>query len=132
MNRSLVFALIALGTVSAAGACAPDEGMVALSAEHRSPVAVFVGIDPITVAQPFGLLVQICATNQSLPERIEVDAEMPAHKHGINYDPVVKRRQKDLFEATNLLFHMPGAWRLWVTTHRGATATRHSLDLTVK
>ena len=129
MNRSLVFALIALGTVSAAGACAPDEGMVALSAEHRSPVAVFVGIDPITVAQPFGLLVQICATNQSLPERIEVDAEMPAHKHGINYDPVVKRRQKDLFEATNLLFHMPGLWRFEVSAYYQGKPYRFSHDV---
>ncbi|HVR85452.1 MAG TPA: FixH family protein [Planctomycetota bacterium] len=43
---------------------------------------------------------------------VAVDAEMPAHHHGMTRSPQVSRVGKGSYLATGLLFHMPGHWQL--------------------
>ena len=64
-------------------------------------------------SQPLRLELGICARAAGIPvERVEVDARMPAHGHGMNYRPSVTQLTAGLFHAEGLLLHMPGAWEL--------------------
>src|SRR5579862_5808494 len=45
---------------------------------------------------------------------VAVDAEMPAHHHGMTRVPRVTRLAGGAYLAEGLLFHMPGHWQLYV------------------
>jgi cytochrome c peroxidase len=40
---------------------------------------------------------------------------MPAHRHGMNYVPTVKRLRPGRWRAAGLMLHMPGEWELVFT-----------------
>ena len=53
---------------------------------------------------------------------ITADANMPAHGHGMNTEPVVTSNDDGTFEVAGMLFHMEGEWELDVAvTVDGAT-----------
>lgn len=67
---------------------------------------------PLVSGKPLVLDLQVCSTSgQPAPARLVVDADMPAHKHGMNYRPTVRSLGEGRFEAQGLLLHMPGRWR---------------------
>jgi cytochrome c peroxidase len=41
---------------------------------------------------------------------VKVDAQMPEHRHGMNYAPEVKALGPGRWRAEGLMFHMPGKW----------------------
>lgn len=89
---------------------------------------------PVPLGRPFTLAVQLCpGEGQPLPERLAVDAEMPVHRHGMNYRPTVTAQSPGRFLAEGLMFHMPGHWRLRFDIPRGAgqPPLRLSADLTL-
>lgn len=57
----------------------------------------------------FSLLMRICPANAELQA---VDASMPAHRHGMNYQPTLQRLGDGQWRADGLLFHMRGRWEL--------------------
>lgn len=46
------------------------------------------------------------------PAALRVDAHMPEHRHGMNYQASVSPRGPGLYRAQGLMFHMPGRWEL--------------------
>ena len=58
------------------------------------------------------------------PSAVRVDANMPAHRHGMNYRPVVTTKSGELFRAEGLLFHMPGRWDLTFDVDAGGRTER--------
>lgn len=65
----------------------------------------------IVVGQHFALEITICAKQgAALPERVKLDANMPEHKHGMNYRPDVKALGPGRYRSEGWLFHMPGRW----------------------
>ena len=67
---------------------------------------------PIPVGQHFSLTVQVCAPEgQTAPAVLRVDADMPLHKHGMNYRTTLKELGPGRTRAEGLMFHMPGRWR---------------------
>jgi hypothetical protein len=80
---------------------------------------------PIPLSAPFALELAVCATDGRLAlESLSVDADMPAHRHGMNYRPSVSRRGVGRYRADGLLFHMPGDWRLIVDLRAGGRSER--------
>ena len=83
---------------------------------------------PIRVGQHFALEIEVCAPDAakgSMPLR--VDADMPAHRHGMNYRATVKPLGDGRYLAEGLMFHMPGRWRFIFDAgdaSRALTATR--------
>ncbi|MEZ5651057.1 MAG: hypothetical protein R3E87_10965 [Burkholderiaceae bacterium] len=68
----------------------------------------------IRVGEPFAVSLRICAPPGTT---VTVDADMPAHGHGMNYRPVLREGPAATdgvreFEVDGLLWHMPGRWRL--------------------
>lgn len=45
-------------------------------------------------------------------EILKVDAIMPLHRHGMNYEPKIEKINDNQFIAQPYVFHMPGTWQL--------------------
>lgn len=61
---------------------------------------------------------------------VRVDADMPAHGHGMNVAPSLVE-EDGWVEAAPLLFHMPGAWELYVDRTEGALTERAQVSFEV-
>lgn len=67
----------------------------------------------LAVGQRFAVVVTGCTAG--IAPLTKVDARMPAHRHGMNYRPVLTRLDETLWRVDGLLLHMPGAWRFIFT-----------------
>ncbi len=78
-------------------------------------VAFVPSVWPITVGKHFSLSIQICSpTGKTTPSTVQVNADMPIHKHGMNYRPTVIDLGGGSYRADGLMFHMPGKWRFLI------------------
>ena len=66
------------------------------------------------------------------PEAVRVDASMPAHRHGMNYQPSIVSLGEGRYRADGLMFHMPGDWQLLFEIRSGGTMERVTRDLHVE
>lgn len=75
----------------------------------------------------FALELAVCPA----PERLQVDAWMPAHRHGMNYRPAIEDLGGGRYRAEGFLFHMPGRWEfLFELRSDGATErVAHPVDV---
>jgi len=65
----------------------------------------------IAVGEQFVLEFSACAkTKEPLPARVKLDAQMPEHKHGMNYRPNLAPMGAGRYRSEGWLFHMPGRW----------------------
>jgi hypothetical protein len=65
----------------------------------------------IPLGEHFSLEFAVCANGGAPPpESVSVDAQMPEHRHGMNYKPSIKRAAANRYRADGLLLHMPGRW----------------------
>ena len=65
----------------------------------------------ISVGEQFVLELGICPkTGTALSGRVKLDAQMPEHKHGMNYQPSVKPMGGGRYRSEGWLLHMPGRW----------------------
>ncbi len=87
---------------------------------------------PIRVGQPFSIRVRVCGEGIT---GVSVDADMPAHRHGMNYRPqpgpleTLPTGVARHFEG--LLFHMPGEWRVRFVVERGEESVELAEPLTL-
>lgn len=91
---------------------------------------VLIGTLPAPVSGPFDAQVVFCPQATGAPvSRIQIDAQMPAHQHGMNYIPVVSHPSENHFQIENLVFHMPGVWEITVSAFVGDAATHFTADV---
>ena len=68
---------------------------------------------PPPVGQHFNVDFVVCANSPLRSDTaIQVDADMPAHRHGMNYRASVTSLPGGIYRAEGLMFHMPGRWRM--------------------
>ena len=89
---------------------------------------------PLALGRHVALDIVVCpAAGQPMPIGLLVDADMPAHRHGMNYRASVSALGAGRFRAEGLMFHMAGRWRLiFDLPAAGDTPARritHSIDL---
>lgn len=100
----------------------PANNEQSIDGEHFSAVLAPVG--KIEVSQPFSVILTLCGSDAA-DAKVTIDAIMPAHGHGMNYNPELNLIAKDKtgarYEAKGLVFHMPGEWQ-WSVDVRHATA----------
>ena len=83
----------------------------------------------IPLGQSFSLLFAVCANNgAAAPAAVSVDAQMPEHRHGMNYRPSIKTEAAGRFRADGLLFHMPGRWELIFEVRANGKTERATLS----
>jgi hypothetical protein len=107
-------AVCALARVGPADACGDDLGDRTRRIENAHYAVVFKTVpDPIAVGTHFYLDFAVCPrADAEDPRAVRVDAQMPEHRHGMNYRPVVVARGPGAYRADGLMFHMPGRWDL--------------------
>ena len=65
------------------------------------------------VGQHFVVDFAVCPRDSAAaPQAVRVDANMPEHRHGMNYRAGVAPKAPGLYRAEGLLFHMRGRWEL--------------------
>ena len=85
------------------------------------------------MGQHFGLDIVVCPRAQAaLPSAIKVDADMPAHRHGMNYRASVEPLGAGRYRADGLMFHMPGRWRFIFDLAVDGTAERLTREVDVE
>ncbi|HXF45459.1 MAG TPA: hypothetical protein VNK91_05005, partial [Burkholderiaceae bacterium] len=108
---ALAAALLGL-TAVAARACEPGLGGEGVRRLEGKSYVLAWRAEPsqLKVSEFFALEVAACARAGGHPRQLRVDAQMPEHRHGMNYRPSVASRGDGRFTATGLLLHMPGRW----------------------
>ena len=73
------------------------------------------------------------ADEESLSQSLEIqiDADMPAHGHGINTQPEIERIGEGEYEVRGLLFHMGGLWELYIDCVEDGIPDRGTIAFTL-
>ena len=86
----------------------------------------------IKVGELFALQTEICPQAGVVVKGLKVDAGMPAHKHGMNYQPKVAQTGPATYNVTGLMFHMPGKWQFTFDVDTAAGRERIQINHTVE
>ena len=116
-----------------AEACGAPADWLTLSAEGNSPfqAALSVGAAIPKVGAPFDVELKVCSQDKQAADRLAVDATMPSHKHGMNYQPQLTKAADGHYKATGFLFHMPGIWQITVSVYSDGKPSHLSVDIDV-
>ena len=101
--------LLLLALPRAQAACLPLPKGAQVLKDGDLQVAWLPDPAPLRVGRPFALRVIVCPADAELNR---VDAQMPEHRHGMNYRHSVKHLGQGLWQAEGLLWHMSGRWEL--------------------
>ena len=127
----LVLSLLALHTHGAA-ACTVPEGFARL-ATPEAEIAYRWEPGVLKVGQFFAVEVIACrAPGAGAVSEIVLDAQMPAHGHGMNYRPTVTSAGPERFRAVGLMLHMAGTWRLTFDLVQADKRTRLTQEVTLR
>ncbi|HEX2887234.1 FixH family protein [Vineibacter terrae] len=127
--------VVVVAAAAAAQACQPSLAGEAVRLLRAPAYAVAYRTEPrdLAVGAPFAIELAVCAAAGAADvDALAVDAEMPAHRHGMNYRPSVSARGDGRYRIEGLLFHMPGHWRLTVELRAGARVERLADDLQIE
>jgi len=88
---------------------------------------------PVRVGERFSVDAALCPrAGAASVEGLAIDAAMPAHRHGMNYAPVLRAGGAQAWVADGLLFHMPGRWQLSFDVRLAGRTERLAADLDVR
>ena len=99
--------------------------------ESAGIVVVYRTLPPaIELGRHFAVEALVCADGPAV--LTAVDADMPEHRHGMNYRPTLATKAAGRYIAEGLMFHMPGRWRLLFDVERGGRRARLADDVAVE
>jgi len=131
--RTVAGLVAAFTAASAAGqpCTAPADFTPAGRIESRDTVLFYRTVPPaIEIGKHFVVDAVVCA--QAAPSALRVDAQMPAHRHGMNYRARVSAQGDARYRAEGLLFHMPGKWQFVFDVERPGRTERLTADVVVE
>jgi hypothetical protein len=124
-------AALAVGSAAADPCVAPAGFTPAGRVESRDAVLLYRTDPPrIEVGKHFAVDMVVCS--QPVPSGLRVDAQMPAHRHGMNYRARVAPQGDGRYRAEGLLFHMPGKWQFVFDLERPSRTERLTADVVVE
>jgi len=136
LHRRLALSLLASGLVLAPAAaverCEPPPGFVPRDRLVSHDVVILYRTVPETVEVGRNFVVEAVVCGGEPAHGLRVDAEMPEHRHGMNYRPRVSPAGDGRYVAEGLLFHMPGRWQLRFDVERKAGTARLATDLVLE
>lgn len=133
MRAAAALLLLAAGAAPAAPCTSPLQGRPQWRIDGPDLQIVFIADPaPLQSGRHFALNFFVCAqAGAVLPERVQVDADMPAHRHGMNYAASVTPLGAGSYRAEGLMFHMPGRWRFIFDLTRNGQTTRLTREVEV-
>jgi hypothetical protein len=126
------FVAALVSAAAAAEPCAAPAGFApAGRIESRDTVLLYRTLPAkIEIGKHFAVDAVICS--QAAPSALRVDAQMPAHRHGMNYRARVAPQGDGRYRAEGLLFHMPGKWQFVFDVERPGRTERLTADIVVE
>jgi hypothetical protein len=122
----MVAGIALLSALTGAAACELPPGMRVESG--RFAVSYWTKPAKLAVGQSFVLELAVCPKGGAVvPERVRLDAQMPEHRHGMNYRTKVVPLGSGRFHSEGWLFHMPGRWEFVFDI--GAERLTHSVRI---
>jgi len=95
----------------------------------EQPLTVIQSLGPMKVSEPFDVSITVCGHN-ALSTEVTLDATMPAHGHGMNYQPTHKVLESTesvkRISVEGVRLHMPGVWQ-WKLNLRSNGARKIAL-----
>lgn len=127
VGRALVIAALWGGAFTAHAATCPMPAD-SPSLMTTGPVQASWATEPAVpvVGEPFVMRLSLCPASAEL---MKVDAEMPEHRHGMNYKPTFTSLGDGVWRVEGLVWHMAGRWALKVDTRLDGTT--HTLTRSV-
>jgi hypothetical protein len=115
-------------------ACGAALGPSAMALQSERYVAGLLTAPPrIEIGKPFRVELAVCPRDGApAPERVEVDAHMPDHRHGMNYRATTMRAGAGRWAAEGLMLHMPGKWEIVVDVAAGGRTDRLAKVLVIE
>lgn len=112
-GRPSLCALLALVSSAPVLACTPAfQGAATVESAHYT-LAWRAQPAQIPVGSHFSVDFVVCPkAGAPLPQSLRVDAQMPEHRHGMNYKATLRSEGDGRYRADGLMFHMPGRWEL--------------------
>jgi len=116
--------------IGSADACETATGVAPRGRVETAGIVVVFTTQPpvIEVGRHFVVDVRVCAEGAA-PVLTRLDADMPEHRHGMNYRPTLAAKGEGRYVAEGLLFHMPGRWRLSFDVEHAGRRTRLATDV---
>jgi hypothetical protein len=127
----LLSGLIPAGAASGCKLPSSDTAMIG-TGPARFSAALRTSPSPVVVGAPFVVQLLVCANDGTRINRLTMDANMPAHRHGMNYVPEISPLGDGLYEGRGFLFHMPGRWEVTVSVYSDAEPSHLKFGLDVK
>ena len=129
MHGGLALLAAGLLVAAAAEACEPPRGFTPRARLAAGDVVLLFRTIPaaIELGRHFAVEAIVCATPPT--SGLRVDAQMPEHRHGMNYRPTIAVTGEGRYRAEGLLFHMPGRWQLLFDVERGGRTERLATDI---
>ncbi len=88
---------------------------------------------PVSVSEPFTLHILVCSTDGIPYENsLKINAQMPKHKHGMNLKPKTIKISPGSYQASGMMFHMPGDWQYQFSLKKAGKTTRLTSDYRLK
>lgn len=133
MSRLAALILALSAGPALAGVCGAPADWQTLTPEGSASfqAAMALGTKPVQVGTPFDVELKVCSADNKAADRVQVDANMPAHKHGMNYEPQLSKTAEGEFKATGFLFHMPGVWQITVSVYGKGAPSHLSMEINV-
>lgn len=137
--KRLGCALLLNGALVASASAACGESLPAAGRQVLERGGVQLAYAPqggsVPLGRHFALDIEVCAADGSTaPTLLRVDADMPAHRHGMNYRSTLRTLSPGRHVAEGLMWHMPGRWRLIfeLAAGPGQPVQRITQELTVE
>lgn len=115
---------------AAALACQPAEDAVELSPDRDDAPDGFIQLASPPVSAPFPLSLWFCDAADLID--VKVTAIMPAHQHGMNYEPEVTFVTEEIVQVDGMVFHMPGEWQIQIDVVDAVWRAAYTYDIVVK
>jgi hypothetical protein len=115
---------------SGAWACTPNlaagkGGKVQTIESKQYALAFRTQPEKVEIGRHFAVELALCAHDgAATPDGVRVDAQMPEHRHGMNYKTTVTVSGAGNFRAEGLMFHMPGRWEYIFEVRAGGATER--------
>jgi hypothetical protein len=108
----------------------PAGGQVVANADATVRLAYRFEPPELKTDRHFTLLVDACSA--ATIDVLAIDAQMPEHRHGMNYMPVVTKIGANRWKADGLLLHMPGRWEFRFDLRTAGRTERLAHNVTVE
>lgn len=132
--RACMIFLASVLFADGASACQGDAGWLEMvaDAQHDGVALIRLPDGAVPLNRPFDVDVQMCLATDTPIEFFKLEATMPAHQHGMNYQPVISQSGTHSFSADGLVFHMAGVWRIAVSGLVAGSTHGYYIDLNVR